>query len=366
MWALVLLVAVGCSRAGGPSEQACPASPFFTELPVDEGAIQFTSPLGGFSPPAHTVPNDHAGIYLTGTGVALRAPEAMTVIGVRRTRYLTSPVRTGAEDHALDLKVCAEVRVTLGHIASLTPELVGLIQPGGCQTYSTANETVETCYTQLAHAVAAGAPLGTVGGVTARAFDFGVYDRRHHNRFANPARFAGQMSEAVCPWELFADGPRGLLLAKVGAETQRRMGEPPCGTMEVDRPGTAEGIWVEEGQAGTRVAGDESAYVTLTRDVIRPGEKLLFSVGVPALGPGAYLAALDTATRPFDQIGPDGAIVCYEVQSGVFRPAGSPRLSFLLSLSGERLRLENRADTRACDGGPAAWAFTSNALTFVR
>jgi hypothetical protein len=359
----MVLLAVGC--AGGPAATGgeCPAPPYFTELPVDEAAIASTTVIGGFSPPAHTLPSDHSGIYLEGKGVALRAPGPLTITSIRRTRYLASTFRTGAEDFALELNVCGDVRVSLGHIVSLAPELAGLIQPGGCQQYSTANETVEACYTRLERAVAAGAPLGTVGGATAGAFDFGVYDRRHHNAFANPARFPGQMSEALCPWELFSDGPRALLLSKVGMGTQRRLGEPACGTMEVDRPGTAEGMWVEESRAGSAAAGDESPYLTLTRDVVRPGEKLLLSVGLPALGPGSYLAPI-ASTRPFDQVLPDGAVACYEVQPGVFRPAGSPRVSFRLALTGNGLRVEKREDDQACDAESETMG--PGALTFVR
>jgi hypothetical protein len=173
------------------------------------------------------------------------------------------------------------------------------------------------------------------------------------------------MTEAVCPWDLFVEDARALLLSRVGVGSQRRIGDPPCGTMEVDRPGTAEGIWIEESQAGVRTSGDESPYVTLTRDVLRPAERLLFSIGPPALGPGAYLAATAGA-RPFDQVGPDGSITCYEVQPGVFRPAGSPRVSFLVALSADRLRLQKREDEHACDGDPATWAFGPTTLSFVR
>src|SRR5205814_10449684 len=133
--------------------------------------------------------------YPPGQGVHLRAPGPLTVTSIRRTRYLTSAFRTGAEDYALDLNVCGDVRVSLGHIVSLPGSLAGLIQPGGCQQYSTANETVQACYTRVSQAVNAGGPLGAVGGSTAMAFDFGVYDRRHHNAFANPGRFQGQMSQ---------------------------------------------------------------------------------------------------------------------------------------------------------------------------
>jgi hypothetical protein len=360
--AIALLIA-GCQG----SDDAC-AGPYFTELPVDESAIASTTIIGSFSPPAHTLPSDHGGIYLTGQAIALRAPGPLTLTSIRRTRYLASSFRTGAEDYQLEANVCGAVRLSLGHIASLPAELASLIQPGGCTSYSTANETVEACYTRVAREIAAGTPLGTVGGPTAPAFDFGVYDSRHHNAFANPRRYNSQMSQALCPWDVFAPGAREVLLSRVGMGTQRRMGEPACGTMEVDRPGTAQGMWIDERRAGTATAGDESPYVTLTYDVVRPDEKVLFSVGLPELGPGMYTAVMfhdGPRQRAFGEVLPD-ALTCYEVQSGIFRPAGSPRVSFLLSLGSDRLRLEKREDDRACDGDPATWAFGGAPVTFVR
>jgi hypothetical protein len=366
-WIFVLLVA-GCGGQPGAGED-CPAPPYFTVLPVDESAIAFVTVIGGFSPPAHTLPSDHGGVYLTGQGIPLRAPGAGTLTSIRRTRYLASPFRTGAQDFALDLSICGAVRVSLGHIVSLPDALEALIQPGGCQQYSTANETVEACYTRVSRPVAAGDPLGIVGGPTAGAFDFGVYDTRHHNAFANPQRYSGQMAAALCPYTLFAEGPRAVLLAHVGSGAQRRVGDPPCGTMEVDQPGTAQGMWVREDLARTAMAGDESPYLTLTHDVVRPADKLFFAVGVPQLGAGAY-----TAPRPaagayppdFSELRADGSVACYEVQPGQFRPPPAPRISFRLSLSAEgRLSVEKREDATACDD-PQDRTIGPGALTFVR
>jgi hypothetical protein len=371
-WALFLVATAlgGCSggTANGVADE-CPALPYFDRLPVDESAIASTTVIGGFSPPAHTLPSDHGGIYLAARGVPLVAPGPLTVTSIRRTRYLASAFRAGSEDHALDLAVCGSVRLSIGHVVSLSSELAALIQPGGCQRYDTANESVEACYTRVDRRVEAGAPLGTVGGDTAGAFDFGVYDRRHRNTFANQGRVGDQMRQALCPWEPFADGPRAALLARVGRGTDRRIGEPACGTMEVDRPGTAAGIWIEQSRAAAPFGGDESPYVTLTRDVVRPAETLLFAIGLPALGPGTYLAAVShegQRQRAFDEVLPGGAVTCYEVRPGVFRPAGSPRVSFLLALDQDRLRLEKREDAGACDGDPSSWVLGPAAVTFVR
>jgi hypothetical protein len=174
----------------------------------------------------------------------------------------------------------------------------------------------------------------------------------------------------MCPWEAFADDLRTTLLSRVGRGSQRRVGQPACGTMEVDRPGTAEGMWILQSEATRPFAGDESPYVTLTRDVVRPAEQLFFSVGVMALGPGGYLAATShegLRQRDFAEVAPAGPTICYEVQPGAFRPGHPPRVSFLLALGADgRMRLEKREDTTACDGAPESWTFGAAALTFVR
>jgi hypothetical protein len=82
-----------------------------------------------------------------------------------------------------------------------------------------------------------------------------------------------------------------------------------------------------------------------------------------------YLAAMahqGTRQRAFGEVLPDGTLHCYEVQPGVFRPVGSPRVSFLLSLQADRLLLEKREDTRACDDDAGTWQLGPGALTFVR
>jgi hypothetical protein len=375
-WPLLLLL--GCAEQGSgdfvtgtsPQDQLCPGADYLTVLPVDRGEIVFASVIGGLSPPAHTLPSDHGGLYLAHTGVTLRAPARLTVLRVRRTHYLASPFRTGAQDFALELSVCSAIQLSIGHITSLSPALAALIEPGGCSTYSTANETVEACLTAVSKNVDAGEVLGTVGGPTAAAFDFGVYDRRHHNQFANPARFASQqVGIALCPWEPFTPDLRALLLARVGNGSQLRMGDPACGSVEVDRVGTAQGMWIRESLAGSAASGDESPFVTLTYDLVRPNDKLLFSIGVPTLGAGAYSAPIaheGLRNRAFGEVLP-GAVHCYDVTSGLFYPEGAPRISFLLALADpDHLRLERREIVSGCDGDPSTWSFSERAITFVR
>jgi hypothetical protein len=365
-----LVIALLAGACHGEEAADCPAGDYFTALPVDEAEIASTTVVGGFSPPAHTLPSDHGGVYLARTGVTLRAPGALQIVRLRRTSYLRSSFRAGVQDHAIEARVCGAVDVTIGHVVTLIPSLEALLQPGGCSTYSTANETVEACYTSVDRRVAAGEELGTVGGPSAGAFDFGVYDRRQHNVFANPARFpGGQMVTAICPWQPFTADLRALLLSRVGVGAQRRQGDPPCGTMEVDRPGTAQGIWIDAASASA-APGDESPFVTLSPDLVLPAERLLFVIGLPALMPGSYQAQLrqdGPRNRAFAEVTPGPDIQCYDVTSGVFHPPPAPRLSFLLALGTDgTLRLERREAPEGCDGDPASWTFGAAARTFVR
>src|SRR4051794_23071086 len=100
--ACLLVLGCGCARSAPSPGGDCPVAPYFSVLPVDESAIASTTVIGGFSPPAHTLPSDHGGIYLNGQGVVLRAPGDLTIVSVRRTTYLESSFRTGMKDFALD------------------------------------------------------------------------------------------------------------------------------------------------------------------------------------------------------------------------------------------------------------------------
>jgi hypothetical protein len=362
-----LLVGCGGDRSADENPgQDCPAGPYLTNLPVAEDAIAFATVLGPFSPPAHTLPSDHGGLYLTRKDVPLLAPGNLEVTAIRRTRYLASSIREGAVDFALELRACSAVRVSIGHIVSLSPKLASYIQAQGCQTYSTANETVEACYTNLHQTVSAGELIGTVGGQTAGAFDFGIYDSRHKNVFVNPDRYQGQMVTAVCPWSAFSDPAGAFLMSHVGRNGDFRTEEPRCGTMEVDKAGSAQGMWVAASRP-VKASGDESAFVTLTYDVVHPSQKLLFSIGMPELGPGEYrsLIAVDgRRQRAFGDVAEDGLIYCYDVQ-GAFAPG--TRISFFLALAADgKLRLQRRTDAEGCDGEPGSWAFGAQAVTLIR
>jgi len=68
---------------------------------------------------------------------------------------------------------------------------------------------------------------------------------------------------AICPQHLFVPALRDFLLARTGRNGVWRTAEPVCGTMEIDVAGTAQGMWVLEGQNVTFSATTHDRFFAL-------------------------------------------------------------------------------------------------------
>src|SRR5438552_8903184 len=143
---LLVLIAgftIVCRTPTSPDAD-CSGGLSFTALPVPVSAISAATPVGNFGPPVHTIPTDHAGIYLNGTGITLSSPGPIRVTSVKSTQYLSSPFRAGQSDYGVTAAACSGYQLLLGHIQSVVSKIQS--QTGNnCQTYSTANETVKSC-----------------------------------------------------------------------------------------------------------------------------------------------------------------------------------------------------------------------------
>lgn len=363
-----------CGGDGFPERQVgddtCGAGPYFTVLPVSPVDIDMIAVIGGLGAPGHTLPTAHSGFLLAREGVPVLSPGLMGITAVRRVTYLSSPVREGETDFALHFRVCRDVEGWFGHLTSLG---TAIPQPdaGDCQTYSTADETVETCTTTVANVtVTAGQPLGT-GGLSADrgllGLDFGLTDARVSNFYVTPSRHPDVTLHAVCPYEYFDAANQATLLAKIrdpARPTESPSGEPRCGTMEVDVAGTAKGVWAENGVFGP-VSGDETRYITLADYPYRPQERLALSLGPSLLG--AKVAVTGRATsgrvnRAFEDVSGDGLIYCYAGDTGLE--------SWLLSLDADGFltieRIAHATGAGPCAEDPSSWGFGGGALTLVR
>lgn len=372
-----LAVACGGGNDGdgpaGPSTAACGAPPWFTVLPVAAGDINAITVFGGLGAPGHTLPTAHAGFYLSREGVPVSSPGNLRITGLRRTRYLASPTRQGEADFAVEFSVCRNVTGWFGHLTSLSGAFPSSISWTGCQTYSTADETVEACTASPSGlTLSAGAAMGTAGMSAALgllALDFGLLDDRVTNTYLSPSRHPPPTFTAICAWDKFDAANQAALFAKLRDQARPGVvpaGEPKCGTMQVDVAGTAKGVWAEQGVTGP-VGGNETRYITLANYPYRPQDHLALSLGPATLGATVAVVPRQNTgrvNRAFEQLTADGTLHCY-----VPAEPGATASWFIAVTGPTTLRIERRAHAAGaspCLADPSTWAFGPAAVTMVR
>ena len=240
---LGFLVLAGCSSSTDPDFGHCEPGPYFTELPVDASAIASFVILGEFNPPGDIVPRPQTGLQLTSNALTpVRAVGEIEIVLVERSRWISSPVREGHVDYSLSFEItgCPAIFGNYEHIAVLEPEFEAHLAGARCEVYSTESETLEACGRRVRIPVSAGDRLGQAGG-WGTGLDFDLFDRRVNFEYVAGHRYP-RARWAVCPQDLFVPELRDFLLARTGRNGVWRTAEPVCGTMEVDVPGTAQGM----------------------------------------------------------------------------------------------------------------------------
>jgi hypothetical protein len=356
----------------GPQGESCGPAPYFDFLPVAENDLRFVSVFGGLGAPGHTLPTAHGGMFLNRENVPLRSPGELAVSELRRVRYTVSPTRQGTEDYAIFFQVCKELSGWFGHVTSLAPTFSpGSIDWSSCETYSTSDETVQSCtVSDLDIKFRSGDALGTGGERGVGVIDFGMLDERVNHFYVSRGRHPSNTFHAVCMWEQFDAANQTILFSKLRDAARPQVlpsGEPRCGTMAVDVAGTAKGVWAETGVTG-QVAGNETRYITLADYPYRPQAELALSLGPVTLGARVGIVPRRTTgrvNRAFEQLSADGQIYCYGPDTGPFGPA-----SWFLSLtSANALRIERRnhaLGASPCNADPSTWSFGAAAVSMVR
>jgi hypothetical protein len=220
-------------------------------------------------------------------------------------------------------------------------------------------------------ALTAGATIGTVGGPSAGAFDWGLHDPRHTNFFVNPDRYAGSVRDAVCPYDPFIAPLKEQLYALIGDGLRTASGESPqCGSMSVDVAGTARGAWVLQSDPVMQM-GDETNFAVLAAHPLFPQSKQAFSLGPAALfatsgaGNDTYpLEASGRVNRRFGDVTEDGLLYCY-----VYDAPAAAWSYFVRLAAGPVLTLEkvtHAAGATPCGADPSTWSFSGAALVFIR
>jgi hypothetical protein len=369
--ALFCVPVLGACNSPTSGGAACEDPPHFTVSPVAMDDLNAITVIGGLGAPGHTLPTAHAGIYLARPAVNVSSPGNIEITRLRRVTYLTSPLRQGATDYAVEYRICQDITGWFGHVTTLSSSIpASALNWGDCSTYSTADETVQTCSSSPRNlTLTAGEVMGTAGTSFALGLDVGLLDARVNHYYVSPSRFPPPTFHSICPWEQF-DGPtQSLLFSKLrdpGQGLAPASGTPRCGTMQVDVNGTAKGVWVEQGVTG-QVAGDERRYITLADYPYRPQDRLALSLGPTTLG--ATVAVVPRLTsgrvnRAFEHLTADGTTYCYG-------PGGvGNRSSWFISLSSATgLNIEqvvHAFGASPCLADPSTWAPGSARVMMVR
>jgi len=360
-----------------PGLASCSNDPLFTVSPTDLKNICGIVPIGNLNPTGHTLPTRHLYLYLpdaNGTcGVdksgqfSVYAPGDVTMSHVTEQKNLTQDTT----DYSISFYPCAEFKWYFYHLSSLQNAIktqIGAFRDDECRTYTTGGENYQNCSKAVNFDIRAGDTIGTVGGTTSQAFDFGAMDARVNAlAFANPSRIEQQEDKVdalhmVCPLDYFELTVRDQLKAKLGSYdgVTKRTAKPVCGEFEQDEAGTAQGIWFIEGTEG--VSNSEDKHLALVHHNVDPTIGA-FSVGtsVSDLSSNEYNftpTSSGKVDREFSEVTSDGSVYCYEMS------VSGSEVIFLIQLTNATTLKMEKQDTTSCGSGP--WSFTANAAVFER
>jgi hypothetical protein len=371
--ACLFLVAACGTGLTGPAAETCGPPPYFTVLPVAPADFDLITVIGGLGAPGHTLPTAHAGFGLSRVGAPVITPGPLQITEIRRVRFLVSPNRQGVTDYSANFQVCREISGWFGHLTTLAPTIpTAQLEWRNCETYSTAEETVENCFARPRNLrLSAGDPLGT-GGLSIElglmGLDFGMEDTRVNHFYVNRSLHPRPTFQAICPWEQFDAVNRVLLFSKLRDPAVPWLepgGEPRCGTMQVDVANTAKGVWREPGVG--KAQGDERRFITLANYPYRPEDHLVLSLGPVALGARVAVVPRQAAgrvNRAFEQVAPDGSIYCYTATG---EPGASESWFLALTAPSElrMRRVTHGVGASPCGADPATWSVVGG-MTMVR
>lgn len=281
----------------GGENEPCPDSPFFSVSPVDFSKIDHVVPLGNLNPPGHTFPTDHMYISLTRQPGANRpdiatlySPGNLVITSVSASQH----VNAGFTDFDISLQPCDRVRIVLGHVSSLAPELFGEtdLEDGWTlvNEYTTGDETYRRWSKEYHIEVQAGEVIGTTGGNNDQwCLDIGVYDQRiTTSQAANPERWRrhGDYLFAACFLDYYGEGEvLESLISLVSRDPVDGEGLP-CGSVIQDISGTAQGAWFLE---GAPEYAQEDANLALVYSNFHPNQPVISTgTSIPGLVSGVY------------------------------------------------------------------------------
>ncbi|MDO8648116.1 MAG: hypothetical protein Q7R70_06950 [Candidatus Diapherotrites archaeon] len=302
----------------------------FLEIsPLKYGDFKSINPLGVLSPPSHVFPTDH--IYLQikrayrnnvdiGTAnVPLYVPGDGWITEISASEHLSE--NPPYIDYELVFYPCKELKFILGHITSLSPEILSELNgEKQCDEQEAGGKRLRWCsYKNLKLKVSSGQEIGTAGGNPGQnALDLFATDYRKTEdlEVANPDSWYNyeSLKYAACPLDYFIKEEREKLYALLeDFDGHKRTTEPRCGTVEQDIKGTAQGVWFVKGTTNTY---PESPHLALAPHAGGNPAINVFSVGtsIPNLIPNRYpfdLVLTGEVNLAFSKVKP-GTAYCYE------------------------------------------------------
>jgi len=229
---------------------------FFSVPPINYSELKQITPIGSVSPPHHIFPMGRLFIrtkIVDGKPIeaAMISPGDVWVTGMQYIEFENYP-----PDYTVFFSPCKELTFNYNHLASVSDKLLAeyekaKIIDGTCKPNSLEETGRRNCAKNFLIKISAGEPIGT-SMVRRGTVDFQVTDFRKQTYFpVNPNRWnnPGWLFTG-CPLDYFTEEIRKKYMARVGMTpggfTTREM-EPLCGTMDVDIPGTAQGLWFAKG-----------------------------------------------------------------------------------------------------------------------
>ena len=356
----------------------CSNENIFKRSPVEVSKISYVAPIGVLAPVGGSpLPKQHTGFMLNEYGVPIFAPGDLTIIQIRKVTYNLSPTRPGYIDYAIFFSVCDEVRGHFGHITNLNPILQPLASDYQCSSYSTVDETVESCNANVKIKVAEGTQIATSGTAShSPAVDIGMSDSRVTDGYLNPARYGKDNAPGtICPWDFYIDSVKTQLYSKIGLSAKNLSTESPkCGTLAIDRFGTAAGRWTSKDNPGNGFDPADGKFLVLVADTYQPQSRIAFSTRLDGIASNLQFEPLNYPRFPVQesgrvnrqptQITDDGNIYCYAVD------LTNSTESFLVQLINKsELKVEkvlHQAGASPCSKAVNELNFSSRAITLIR
>lgn len=316
---------------GLPSCPQDPSTTFFDSLPIALDDFLAFRPLGFMSVPIHMFPAKHSSFSMTPLGKT-PVPKPVYSPGAGYVYEISqSLLSTGASGYQVTIHPCNELRLYIGHLASISDKLLTEFNkaPGACHSYFEGTTTFTTCKRDKLHIpVSSGELIAT--GPNAAGVDFGLLDfRLPPARFINLEHYDTYYPFNVSPLPYFTPAVRGVIESKTGHVFGDRMRTalPIGGTHMQDIAGTAHGNWFLPGK-NHKNTPDVSIFVSLSHDYVDPNEPVM-ALGTSIKGAKLGLYSYQVTTtgvinRHFRDVKPDGRIYCFDQFKKGYTTGGLP------------------------------------------